>query len=81
MYSTCTTNVIENEEVVAKVLEALGESVELMHVEVEEKSEAVGTGLALSDRGKIARFRPHIHGTGGFFIAKFRKRGKIKEES
>ena len=47
-----------------RALEELGDSVELMNVEIEEKS----LGL-----GGCARFRPHLHHTGGFFIAKFKK--------
>lgn len=89
MYSTCTTNVLENEGVVASILEELGESVELVNVEIEEKSEGISPELCRDRVGsvrteetakKVARFRPHVHHTGGFFIAKFRKTGKIAGE-
>jgi 16S rRNA C967 or C1407 C5-methylase (RsmB/RsmF family) len=64
--------VLENEGVVARILEELGESVELVEVEVAEKSKGmVATSFNISD--KVARFRPHIHHTGGFFIATFKK--------
>jgi len=66
VYSTCTTNTIENEGVVTKILEELGDSIELVNVEIEEKSKGIGID-------HVARFRPHIHHTGGFFIAKFKK--------
>ena len=64
MCSTCTTNVIENEGVVEEVLERLGGSVELVEIELDEKRGG----------GKVARLWPHVHGTGGFFMAKFRKK-------
>jgi len=54
--------VIENEGVVAEVLEELGGSVELVNIEIEEKS-----------GDSVARFWPHVHHTGGFFVAKFRR--------
>jgi 16S rRNA C967 or C1407 C5-methylase (RsmB/RsmF family) len=38
VYSTCTTNVIENEMVVASVLEFFGEGVELVNVNITEKA-------------------------------------------
>ncbi|MDR3168859.1 MAG: hypothetical protein LBU27_03765 [Candidatus Peribacteria bacterium] len=41
VYSTCTTNVIENEGVIADVLEILGDKVELLNVEIEEKSPGI----------------------------------------
>ncbi|MDR2415254.1 MAG: RsmB/NOP family class I SAM-dependent RNA methyltransferase [Candidatus Peribacteria bacterium] len=69
VYSTCTTNTIENEGVVASVLETLGDCVELMNVNIEEKS----SGIAPNLTSKVARFRPHLHHTGGFFIAKFKR--------
>jgi hypothetical protein len=73
VYSTCTTNVLENEGVIARILEELGEYVELVNVEIAEKS----TGILLPHHEflapYVARFRPHLHHTGGFFIAKLKK--------
>jgi hypothetical protein len=104
--------VIENEGVIADVLETLGNKVELLNVEIEEKSPGIRrdtqhnntqynntqcrdaplvrpNGEAVTNpnpatsgvdipnnktiSNNVARFRPHIHHTGGFFIAKFKK--------
>ena len=85
VYSTCTTNTIENEGAITSVLEELGGSVELINVEIEEKSHGIITNYCTpcqggrpNGRGGCARFRPHIHHTGGFFIAKFRKINRIQ---
>jgi len=105
VYSTCTTNVIENEGVIVSILEEWGESVELMNVEIEEKSvltaplprcPVANTGSRRTARysgdsplaegnktlcAKVARFRPHIHHTGGFFIAKLKKKGRMQSNN
>jgi 16S rRNA (cytosine1407-C5)-methyltransferase len=84
VYSTCTTNTIENEGVIASILEELGESVELVNVEIAEKSFGISPENGRDTEGttkKVARFRPHLHHTGGFFIAKLRKKSSIPETS
>ena len=85
VYSTCTTNVIENELVVAKVLERFGDAIELLDVEINQKSEWISEWrgeeiLDIDLAKKLARFWPHVQGTGGFFIAKFRKVKKFLQE-
>lgn len=68
---------IENEGVVASILEEVGDGVELMNVEIDEKSRGRSDIDEIAD--KVARFRPHLHHTGGFFIAKFRKIREISD--
>ena len=78
VYSTCTTNVLENEYVISEVLKQYGEKVELIGVPLDEKSEWISNWrwneiLPQGDAKKVARLWPHIHQTWWFFIAKFRK--------
>ena len=78
VYSTCTTNVLENEYVVSEVLKEYWDKIELLPVPLDEKSDWVCVWrwneiLSLENVKKVARLRPHVHWTGGFFIAKFRK--------
>ncbi|MDR0607991.1 MAG: hypothetical protein LBG52_06735 [Candidatus Peribacteria bacterium] len=49
VYSTCTTNVIENEGVIASILETLGDSIELLNVEIEEKSKGIPNPIIYND--------------------------------
>jgi hypothetical protein len=69
--------VLENEGVIASVLEEVRGCVELLNVEIEEKSKGISTVKGIADN--VARFWPHLHHTGGFFIAKFRKISKLPE--
>ena len=78
VYSTCTTNVLENEYVVSKVLKEYWDKIELLEIPLKEKSDWITTWcwneiLSPENAKKVARLWPHIHWTGGFFIAKFRK--------
>ena len=78
VYSTCTTNVLENEYVVSEVLKQYWDKIELLPVPLDEKSDWIcswGENEILSSENakKVARLWPHVHWTGGFFIAKFRK--------
>ena len=78
IYSTCTTNILENEYVVSTVLEQYSDSVELINVPLDEKSDWICSWrwneiLSYENAKKVARLWPHIHQTGGFFIAKFKK--------
>ncbi len=78
VYSTCTTNVLENEYVVSEVLKEYWDKIELLPVPLEEKSDWICSWrwneiLSAENAKKVARLRPHVHWTGGFFIAKFRK--------
>lgn len=78
VYSTCTTNVIENEMVVASVLKKFWESIGLFSIEIDQKSDWISEWrgeeiLSVNNSKKVARFWPHIQHTWGFFIAKFKK--------
>ena len=78
VYSTCTTNVLENEYVVSEVLKEYWDKIELLPVPLEEKSDWISIWrwnelLSSQNAKKVARLRPHVHWTGGFFIAKFKK--------
>ena len=78
VYSTCTLNPFENEWVLSEVLSTFWKSLELQEVPIDQKSKGVARFkdqifLSLNDSEKVARFRPHIQHTGGFFIAKIKK--------
>jgi len=78
VYSTCTTNILENEYVVSEVLKKYWDKIELLPVPLNEKSEWICSWrwneiLSAENAKKVARLWPHVHWTGGFFIAKFRK--------
>jgi len=78
VYSTCTTNILENEYVVSEVLKKYWDKIELLPVPLEEKSDWICSWrwneiLSAENAKKVARLWPHVHWTGGFFIAKFRK--------
>ena len=78
VYSTCTTNVLENEYVVSEVLKEYWDKIELLPVPLDEKSDWICSWreneiLSPENAKKVARLWPHLHWTGGFFIAKFKK--------
>lgn len=78
VYSTCTTNVLENEYVVSEVLKEYWDKIELLPVPLKEKSDWICSWrenkiLSHENAKKVARLWPHVHWTGGFFIAKFKK--------
>ena len=78
VYSTCTTNILENEYVVSEVLKKYWDKIELLSVPLDEKSDWICSWreneiLSPENAKKVARLWPHVHWTGGFFIAKFRK--------
>ena len=78
VYSTCTTNVLENEYVVSEVLKKYWDKIELLPVPLEEKSDWITIWrwneiLSPENAKKVARLWPHVHWTGGFFIVKFKK--------
>ena len=60
VYSTCTLNIHENEEIVEKFLQRHSEF-------VLEKDALLGGGMKT--------FYPHIDGCAGFFAAKMKKNG------
>ena len=78
VYSTCTTNVLENEWVVSEVLKQYWDRIELLEIHLDEKSPGISNWrwekiLSSENVNKVARLWPHIHETWWFFIAKFRK--------
>lgn len=82
VYSTCTTNVLENEYVISNVLREYWNSIKLIEVPLDEKSNWITSWrweeiLSKEDSKKVARLWPHIHNTWWFFIAKFKKVGHI----
>ena len=62
VYSTCTLNRLENEEIIEHILKKYGEYVEI---------------VPLSETSDFIRAWPHITGTGGFFVAKLRKKASL----
>lgn len=87
IYSTCTLNPYENELQIAHLLEKYGDALEILPIDIKNKSD--GT-LPLSSYEHIIqnsefkiqhflRARPHIHHTGWFFVCVMRKtRSTIK---
>ena len=85
VYSTCTTNVLENEYVISEVLKQYWDKIELLNVPLDEKSKWISDWrwnkiLSLEDANKVARLWPHIQYTGWFFIAKFRKNNSFSNK-
>lgn len=79
VYATCTINPRENEMVVQHALTTFSQSISLENITINGKSDWIAQRegraiLSPEDATKVARFRPHIQWTGGFFIAKFRKK-------
>ena len=82
VYSTCTLNALENEQVIATVLKQFPNQVELLPVAINQKSDGLthylwNELLPKDQAQKVARFWPHIQHTGGFFITKFRKNSSL----
>ena len=77
VYSTCTFSPIENELVVAKVLKRFEniklEKIRIKGIKHEQGVTQWGNMEFPKEVKKCCRFYPHISGTGGFFVAKFRK--------
>lgn len=74
MYSTCTLNPAENEEMVKWICDQYGmETVSMAHSMPEMFREAADTGCL--------QLMPGIHGTDGFFMAKLRLSNKEKTDA
>ncbi len=80
IYSTCTINPYENENIISKALDFFAGTVELVGLdfvnvnEVHELTESLESNSKQKfDPEKAARLWPHLHQTGGFFVAKLRK--------
>lgn len=67
VYSTCTLNKLENEEVVEKVIEKYGESIEILSLDSQE------SGLGV-------RAWPHKTWTWGFFVVKIKKLSSLAQD-
>jgi len=65
VYSTCTLNRLENEEVVTKVLEAFWDSIEI---------------IPLNNNEDYIRAWPHKTGTWGFFVVKIKKLSSLAQD-
>ncbi len=65
VYSTCTVNPLENEEVVKRFLS----------VNPDFESVPVSLGENMESENGMITFYPHLHGTDGFFAAKMVKKG------
>jgi 16S rRNA (cytosine1407-C5)-methyltransferase len=88
IYSTCTLNPFENEMQIAKLLEKYGDTLEILPIDVENKSPGIMVDYewwVMSDELKkihnlqfiiqnFLRARPHIHHTGWFFVCVMRKK-------
>ncbi len=79
IFSTCTLNPIENEWNLKKILDFFGSSVELVNIEIKNKSSWIWYYndeqiLNSEDTQKVARFWPHIQKTWWFFISKIVKK-------
>ena len=85
VYSTCTTNVLENEYVVSEILKQYWDKIELLNIPLDEKSDWICNWrwnkiLSSENAKKVARLWPHVQHTGWFFIAKFKKNLSICQE-
>lgn len=63
IYSTCTLNTIENEEIIEKIMEKHGDKLEI---------------IPITKENKFKRNWPHVNGTWWFFVAKLKKTWKIE---
>ncbi len=88
IYSTCTLNPFENEEQITKIMEKYGDTIEILPVEVENKSKGItihskwwttdketqATNNSENNNSDFLRCRPHIHHTGWFFVCAMKKK-------
>lgn len=74
-YSTCTFHAMENEEMVAYILNKYNQ-MELLPIDLDVGLPGLpGLGLNETQRHCVRRFDPSdVRDTIGFFVAKFRKR-------
>lgn len=74
IYSTCTLNPFENELQIKKLLEKYGDALEVLPIDVANKSPGIiYNNQASGHEDKMLRCRPHRHHTGGFFVCAMRK--------
>jgi len=77
VYSTCTTNPIENEHTLIKLLETYPGMVSIEEIAIDGLSDWLDDKSLSKNHAKdiqyCKRLRPHIHRTGWFFLVKIRK--------
>jgi 16S rRNA (cytosine1407-C5)-methyltransferase len=75
IYSTCTLNQYENEEILNRILEFFPDTLAIEPVHFTNLSAWITTAevSCAFDPNAVARCRPHRQGTGGFFVSKIRK--------
>ncbi len=82
IYSTCTLNPYENEEILNRAVEFFKGAIDIEQVDFHGLSDGVSleeTPLVF-DNKKVARCRPHRQGTGWFFVSKIRKVASTHDE-
>ena len=65
VYSTCTLNTLENEQIVEKIMKKYGDILEI---------------IPISKKQEFQRNWPHKNNTGGFFVAKILKIASLEED-
>lgn len=79
IYSTCTFNEKEDEEVVDYVLSA--GDFELLDVEQKIKNETISSNLSGENGGKARKFLPYKSEGEGQFVAVFKNNGEVKKNA
>jgi 16S rRNA (cytosine1407-C5)-methyltransferase len=82
VYSTCTLNPLENEQVIQHILEKYSDILELESIQLPsaERGVTIFRDQEIIDptiAQECIRCRPHKQGTGWFFVAKLRKKDSI----
>lgn len=75
IYSTCTLNPFENELQIKKLLDKYGDALEILSIDVKNKSTGIvyDPTQATGHEDKMLRAWPHIHNTWWFFVCAMRK--------
>lgn len=75
VYSTCTLNPYENEHQIKRLIDNYGDAIEILPINVANKSPGIVTDLEFvtGEEDKMLRARPHRHHTGWFFVCMIRK--------
>ncbi len=81
LYSTCTLNILENEGVLATLLDQLAGCISLQSIRREECDPGMLVAPDLAYSNDTIRLRPHVHRTGGFFISKLTKTAPIGDST
>lgn len=73
LYSTCTTNPLENEMNVQRLMEKYPWGLEIQAIPISWLSTGINHELWTIDHKLLCRLWPHIHHTGGFFMCLIKK--------